>query len=215
MFTPAAVIVMSVTRSPLAPMLMAESESDDPPSVVVDSIVVVSSSPEPDGVVVSFVFTVVFPLSSSSSLLSSEGEGVGGATVGIAPLIQVAQHVACAEPSGYVLVFWQPAGSLQHSVKLSTASMGLGLVESQSKLSSALHISVQLSAVGEPWPVAGLPFDCASLQASSGVFVLPLQAETTPFSKSAGGVWVAAHLTKFVTLCLSGSTSPLSLEQEC
>jgi len=38
---------MSVTRSPLAPMLMAESESD-PPSVVLGSFVVVSSSPEPD-----------------------------------------------------------------------------------------------------------------------------------------------------------------------
>jgi len=48
MFTPAAIIVMSVTRSPLAPMLMAESESDpDPPSVVVGSSVVVSPSSEP------------------------------------------------------------------------------------------------------------------------------------------------------------------------
>ena len=63
MFTPAAIIVMSVTRSPLAPMLMAESESD-PPSVVLGSIVVVSSVGPgvvvgAGAVVVSPVFTVV------------------------------------------------------------------------------------------------------------------------------------------------------------
>jgi len=106
MLTPAAIIVMSVTRSRLAPMLMAESESD-PPSVVLVSIVVGPSSPESDdegvgegpgegvgAVVVSPVSSVVSPLPLSSEE-GSEGAGGAGGTVGIAPLIQVAQHFTC------------------------------------------------------------------------------------------------------------------------
>jgi len=92
MFTPAAIIVMSVTRSPLAPMLMAESESEDPPSVVVDSIVVVSSSPEPDEEGVGPVVGAgAVELESTVELESGDGGGTG-AGFGVFSCMHCPQH---------------------------------------------------------------------------------------------------------------------------
>jgi len=105
MFTPAAIIVMSVTRSPLAPRLIAESESD-PPSVVVDSIVVVSSSPESGdegvGPGEGVGSIVVVPDSELEMVADVVGEVGGVATVVVGIAVGSAQAAQHSEELAYL-----------------------------------------------------------------------------------------------------------------